>query len=193
MALTVAALVTAGCERENLTAPQARDTRPSFGADKNILLSSPITIIPLQRTSPLAANEQRTATIGILGGAITLPSSGLRIVVPPFALTSPTTITATGLAGSAVAYELEPHGMSFLVPLVAIQDLRGTQASAGGLIDPLLLYVGYFPSSSNITSVTELLDLNVNLLGQTSAALLWHFSGYVWSSGRDESTPGDGQ
>jgi hypothetical protein len=64
--------------------------------------------------------------------------------------------------------------------------LSNTEARTGGTIDPLLLYLGYFPNSSNITSVTELLSLQINLPLQTSVGLISHFSGYVWATGRAE-------
>ena len=84
--------------------------------------------------------------------------------------------------------------LTFLAPVVAVQNLRDTEAASSGSIDPLLLFVGYFPNSVHLTRVTELLTLDVNLLGQTSTALLWHFSGYVWSSGRsEEAPPGDSE
>src|SRR5262249_51947918 len=137
-----------------------------------------------ERTSPLTVPQSASARIGVLGGQLSLPGAGLTVIVPPLALVTPVTITVTAPAGSDVAYEFSPHGLSFLVPLVATQDLSITEAKAGGLIDPLVLFVGYFPDSTNITSVTELLGLRIDLLAQTSTVLLPHFSGYMWSSGR---------
>ena len=176
------------CSSDSPTTPPA--AAPTRGERaKTTLLASPIAIIPLQRTSPLATNEVAQGRIGIFGGTLVLPNAGLTIVVPPFALSSPVTITATALAGSNVAYEFEPHGLQFLAPVAMTQDLSVTEARAGGTIDPLLLFLGYFPNSSNITSVTELLSLQLNLPLQTSTGLIWHFSGYVLSSGRDDESP----
>jgi hypothetical protein len=69
--------------------------------------------------------------------------------------------------------------------LFVTQDLRNTQASSGGLINPLSLFVGYFPDDKNILSVTELLNVNLNLLNQTAVFTVTHFSGYIVASGRD--------
>jgi len=146
-----------------------------------------ITVVPLLRTAPLATSQTVSAQIGTLGGRLSLPGAGLTVVIPPLALVTPVTITITAPAGSDVAYEFSPHGLSFVAPIVATQDLSVTQARAGGLIDPLSLFVGYYPDSSSITTVTELLNLQVNLSAQTSTALLRHFSGYMWSSGREGS------
>jgi hypothetical protein len=96
-------------------------------------------------------------------------------------------MSVTALAGSSVAYEFEPHGIKFTVPLVATQSLKGTQAQTGGLINPLSLFAGYFPDSKQITSVSELLNLNVNVLGQTSVLTIWHFSGYIIATGRSDA------
>jgi hypothetical protein len=179
------------CTTDSSTSPSGNNTRrDSTTSIRGDVLQNPITIVALQRTSPLAAPESASARIGMLGGQLSLPGAGLTVVVPPLALVTPVTITVTALAGSNVAYEFSPHGLQFVTPVVATQDLSVTQARAGGSIDPLLLFVGYFPSSSNPTSVTELLSLQINLLQQTSTVLLPHFSGYIWSSGRtsDDST-----
>lgn len=181
------------CSNDSPTTPTAA-TPTQHGGANTTLLDAPITIIPLQRTAPLATDEVVQKRIGVLGGTLVLPNSGLTVVVPALAVTSPVTITARAFAGSNVAYEFEPHGLQFLAPVVMTQDLSKTQARSGGTIDPLLLYLGYFPNSSNITSVTELLSLQLNLPLQSSTGLIWHFSGYVLSTGRaDESAPGEGQ
>jgi len=174
------------CSNDGPATPAAPPTQKQGNGANTTLLGSPITIIPLHRTTPLATNEVASKRIGLLGGTLVLPNSGLTVVVPPLAVTSPVTITVTGLAGSNVAYEMAPHGLTFLAPLVTTQDLSNTEARTGGTIDPLLLYLGYFPNSSNITSVTELLSVQINLPLQTSTALIWHFSGYAYSSGRAE-------
>lgn len=183
--VAVAAAVSASvsCARDNPTAPPSRIAPPS--AVSRTVFSSPVTIVPLQRTTPLATNQQVSATIGIFGGTLTIPNAGLTIIVPPLAVLSPTTITATALAGSNVAYEFAPHGLQFLAPVVATQSLFGTEAGAGGPLFGRPLYVGYFADGGLISSVTELLNAPVNLLGLTSTAALWHFSGYTWSSGRE--------
>lgn len=147
------------------------------------LLGAPTTIQPLQRTVPLSKDYSASAYIGALGGAITIPSAGVTVVVPALALRSRTLITVTALAGSNVAYEFAPHGIKFPVPLVVVQNLANTQAQRGGLVSPLSLRAGYFPDSSDVTSVTELLDVNVNLLSQTAIFTVWHFSGYILAGG----------
>jgi hypothetical protein len=181
----VGGLLINGCgSHDNPVAPEAA-LSASPAASASLLGLSTTTVTALQRTTPLAKPITTSAYIGALGGKLAIPGAGLVVVVPPLALTSTKLITVTALAGSNVAYDFGPSGTKFLVPLVVTQDLRNTQAKSGGLINPLSLFVGYFPDDKNILSVTELLNLNVNLLSQTAVFTVTHFSGYIVASGRD--------
>jgi hypothetical protein len=186
-ALVVAASITAAsCASDTPSAPQTRSATPA--APSRLLLGvlpSPINVTPLARTTPLASSITVSANIGVLGGRISVPGAGLSILIPAGAVTSTTKITVTAVAGSNVAYEFEPHGLHFVVPIFATQDLRNTQAASGGLVNPLSLFVGYFPDNTSLTSVTELLGLGIDLLNQTSTASISHFSGYIWATGCD--------
>ena len=148
-------------------------------------LANPIEVTPLQRTTPLASSVSTSATVGPLGGTLSLPGAGLLVVVPPLAVSSKQTITVTAVAGSNVAYEFAPHGLKFNVPLVVTQNLALTQASRNGLVSPLSLFAGYFPDSTKPTSITEQLNVNVNLLNSVATFTVWHFSGYILASGRE--------
>lgn len=182
MAIAVVGLGGAiACATDATTSPANTSTRS--GARTSTLLDQPITVVPLQRSTPLSSAQTASARIGVLGGQISLPDAGLTVVVPPLAVVTPVTITVTALAGSDVAYEFSPHGLAFLAPLTTTQSLTGTAAATGGTVDPLSLFVGYFPDSSQITTVTELLNVQLNVSAQTSTVLLSHFSGYMWSGG----------
>jgi hypothetical protein len=181
----VGTIVLSSCgSSDSPVAPQAA-IAPGAAASSSLFGLTATTVTPLQRTKPLATSLSASAYIGALGGKLAIPGAGLTVVVPPLALTSTKLVTVTALAGSNVAYEFEPHGTTFLVPLFVTQDLRNTQASSGGLINPLSLFVGYFPDDKNILSVTELLNVNLNLLNQTAVFTVTHFSGYIVASGRD--------
>jgi hypothetical protein len=185
-AAAVGALFINACASpESPTAPQS-PIAPSATASSSLLglSTTTTTVTPLQRTKPLAKDLSASANIGALGGKLAIPGAGITVLVPPLALTSTKLVTVTALAGSNVAYTFEPHGTKFLVPLVVTQDLSNTQAKIGGLINPLSLFVGYFPDSNNILSVTELLNINLNLLNQTAVFTVTHFSGYIVASGR---------
>jgi hypothetical protein len=60
--------------------------------------------------------------------------------------------------------------------------LGSTQAGEG-LIDPNLLFVGYFSDASKDNLVTEL--TNVGISAGTAVFPIWHFSGYIVASGRE--------
>jgi len=185
-ATITAALLTYGCANDSVTAPASTPVAAPAGASPSLLgslLGQTTTVTPLLRKTPITS-VTASATIGPLGGVLALPSAGLTVVVPPLAVTTATKMSVTAVAGSSVAYEFEPHGIKFSVPLVATQSLKGTQAQSGGSINPLSLFAGYFPDSKQITSVSELLNLNVNVLGQTSVLTIWHFSGYIIATGR---------
>lgn len=144
--------------------------------------TSPLTVTSLKRTTPLATSVSASAYIGPLGGIISVPGTGFSVIVPALALTSRQLITVTALSGNEVAYEFAPHGLKFPVPLVATQSLGSTQAGTG-LIDPKLLFVGYFTDSTKPDVVKELLDVGVS--AGVAVFPIWHFSGYIVASGRE--------
>jgi hypothetical protein len=190
--ITLAVTLFAACDQANPVAPAtsvapAASPTPASQSLLGTLLGAPQTINPLQRTAPLATNLVGTGTVGLLGTTISIPGAGFAVIVPPLAAPLGTHITVTALAGSNVAYEFAPHGLKFLLPLVATQDLRNTQARNGGLVNPLSLGLGYFPDSTHVTTITELLTVNVNLLNQTAISTIWHFSGYILIGGDSDS------
>jgi hypothetical protein len=139
------------------------------------------TIDPVLRTTPLAMPVNVSRTIGVLGGAFSVPGTGLTVIVPALAVSTPTVFSVTALAGSAIAYDFGPHGR-FNVPVVLTQDLHNTQVAAG-LVNPLSLRLGYFPDANNITSVSEILNVGVSVQSLVAVAAVWHFSGYIFAGG----------
>jgi hypothetical protein len=186
--VAVSAFAASCGERSSITNPAAV---AGSGAQRTIL-SSPATVHVVTRSTPLATSLSASATIGAFGGTLSLPGAGLTVVVPPFAVTSPTNITITALAGNQVAYQFEPHGTQFFVPLVVTQNLNGTSASSGGLL-PQPLVAGYWNSLSDLNQlngtalVSELLSTSVSLLTRTATFSIFHFSGYLVASGLSDS------
>ena len=86
----------------------------------------------------------------------------------------------TARAGSLVAYDFAPHGITFAKPLVFSQQLRGTNAS---LLTAPFLQLGYYSDPSLLTKtgalVSELLGGTLNTLTWTFTAPIPHFSGYI--------------
>lgn len=185
-AIAVATLVVAaGCDR-GATEPVAVKS----GAPANqLLLASPVSVNVVQRNTPLPSPLSTSAVIGVLGGQLTLPGAGLKVVVPAFALTSPTRITVTAVAGSQVAYEFQPHGIRFLAPLLVTQNLTGTSAVSGGLLSRPVV-AGYFSSRSDLDPlggtglVSELLGVSLNTVTKSATFPVFHFSGYLVATGK---------
>jgi hypothetical protein len=144
----------------------------------------------LQWQKALKADVSASAVIGPEGGVLALPATGLRLVVPAGAVSRPTSFRATALAGRLVAYDFEPAGSTFPVPLrveqdLSFLDLRHTDASA--------LVAGYFPSRADLDQqlLTGRVAEVISTAPSTSAVTfpVWHFSGYVvgWGLTSDES------
>lgn len=190
VAAVAVSVTLAACGATDSTAPSTPASAPKVAPDASsanlltTLLGSPKTITPAHRLTPLAKSITVSKKIGILGGTIAIPQAGLAIVVPPLAIPATKTISVTAMAGDKLAYEFAPHGLKFTLPLVMTQSLTNTDAS-GGLLGLLNLKVGYFPDDNNVTSVTELLGVQLDLLNKTAITTLWHFSGYIVAVGRD--------
>jgi hypothetical protein len=146
-----------------------------------------ITANGVLRTKPLPAPITVSKTIGRAGGVLSIPAAGVSVVVPTGALNSDTKITMTARAGSLLAYDFEPHGVTFNVPLVFNQSLNGTNA---GLLSPLGLKLGYYSDPSLLGKTTaivsELVTGLTSILTRTFTAPIKHFSGYVIVCGFNE-------
>ncbi|MEP7001498.1 MAG: hypothetical protein ABI969_13520 [bacterium] len=143
------------------------------------------TVIGVQRNTPLTSSIAVTKTIGSAGGTLSIPQAGVTVTIPSAALASNTVITMTARAGTLIAYDFAPHGITFAKPLVFTQSLDGTNAS---LLTAPLLALGYYSDPSLLTglggTVSELLSGNVNLLSWTFTSKIPHFSGYMVAVGR---------
>jgi hypothetical protein len=185
LATVFAAALTAGCT-DWPTSPTS-DAGLSPSEASRALLNTSYNVTTLQRSTPLAAPITVSKNIGVLGGVISIPGAGLTVTIPPLALTNTTTISVTALAGSAVAYEFAPHGLTFVAPLVAVQDLSKTKTSGLNLS---LFSAGYFLKASDIDSrtgtakVAELLSIKATLAPMAAVWTIPHFSGYLVATGR---------
>jgi len=175
-------LLLAGCARDGAAPlePTAIPPKPS---------SALLGLLPVRgvtRATPLAKDIAVSAVIGKKGGTISIPEAGLTLVVPAGAVSSDVKFTATALAGRLVAYDFQPHGTTFAVPLQFSQDLRKTSLLAS-LTGSLLLDGAYFPDASKLNQasgtalVSELRSATVNLLQFRASFPINHFSGYLVS------------
>ena len=140
----------------------------------------------LTRNTPLATNLTVTQTIGSAGGVLAIAEAGVVVVVPAGAVSLPTQFTMTARAGSLVAYDFAPHGITFAKPLVLTQSLTGTSAT---LLNSSSLTLGYYADPSQLTAtgglVSEVTTGLFTLLNWSFTANIKHFSGYMIGCGRE--------
>jgi hypothetical protein len=137
------------------------------------------------RTRPLSKDITVRKTIGRKGGALQIKDAGVTVIVPAGALDRDTEITMTARAGHLLAYDFEPHGVTFNKPLVFNQSLNNTNV---GLLSPLALKLGYYSDPSLLGKTTALVSEVIggltSILTRTFTAPIKHFSGYIVICGR---------
>lgn len=184
--VAVVALGLASCS-DSPSAP-ANSTVTSWPAPGESLNSAqPLLSNALTRRKALAADVVFTARVDSAGGTFKVPGAGLVVMVPAGAVAAPMTITATAVAGRAVAFEFEPHGTTFAKPLRLTLDLHGTNWGGLPLVD---FRAVYFAERSQIDpvqaviGVNEVLPVAIDTLRQEVTFDVYHFSGYGVSTGR---------
>jgi hypothetical protein len=198
-ALVLGAVFVAGCSTESVTAPAAVHNVPA--TQSSGLLGGLLSVVGqtlgsvvgvVTRVLPVRSGVTTSAVIDGRGGTLSLPSAGLTIVVPAGAVSSPTRISVTAVPGDLVAYTFEPHGIKFAKPLKATQSLG--LLNLRSLLSSGSVSAGYFAqesdlnTESNTATISESLKVNVSLLGGTVTWDIWHFSGYLLSTGRQADT-----
>ena len=144
--------------------------------------------IALTRDAELLTAYGASALIDSIGGVIEVREAGLRVTVPAGAVSGPTRITVTALPGSLVAYEFQPHGIVFQVPITVRQDLGGTNWFR--LSNHSQMEAGYFPDASSIDAATGLVQVRefiptvIDVNSRKAQFQVSHFSGYMLSTGR---------
>ena len=190
MALGLALL--SACSSEPTSAPAAPIAAPTSAPNADLLgsvtglVDKTVSFVAgVQRNVPLATPITVTKTIGSAGGTLSILAAGVTVTVPSGALSTPTVITMTARAGSLVAYDFAPHGITFAKPLVFTQKLAGTNAS---LLSVPFLKLGYYSDPRLLGQlgglVSELISGSVNLVSWTFTSNITHFSGYMLSCGR---------
>jgi hypothetical protein len=186
-AVAVTALVAAACSDGMPTGLQSTRTSANGLLSSTTSSLTSLLVAPVNRTTPLPADVVWSFTAGP-GGAVSSNSSvGLTVTIPSGALSSPTTITVTALAGAPVAYQFEPH-LVFNKKVTLRQSLQGTSA---GLLNQLLLKGAHFAtdglvvSPSGLVAVTEIVPAVVNILNRSVSFDVQHFTGWLVASGYD--------
>ncbi|HEV8511322.1 MAG TPA: hypothetical protein VGQ48_12805 [Gemmatimonadales bacterium] len=112
-----------------------------------------------------------TQTIGLLGG--TISAGPHKLVIPPGALTSPTTITMTAPTGRGVnAVRFQPEGLQFLAPAALTMSYANCNL-LGKLLPKRIAY-----TDENLNILYYLLSFD-NLFSKQVTGKVNHFSDYV--------------
>jgi hypothetical protein len=190
LAAAAAVVLASACSSDTISAPakapEYRSSQFSIGGVTKTLFP----MQPLTRNDPLTSPIVRTFTITKGGGKLEIKETGLRVDVPAGAISKNSlTITVTALAGSAVAYDFQPHGTVFLKPLDFQQELDGT--SWERLRYKGLAVGGYFETVSQLSVLSGLALLDevypIMLDDKRASFDIRHFSGYLVSSGRQDT------
>ena len=159
-------------------------------SDPNFVgIRTPAKVIVMNRHGSLGGDLTASAVIGPKGGELRLQSAGLRLIVPKGAVSVPTTFSVTAVAGSMVAYEFQPHGATFAVPLIIQQTIFNSGPESA---DPNLynFEAGHFASradldqTAEIGTVDEMLPTRLEKGKGKLTFSVTHFSGYLLASGR---------
>jgi hypothetical protein len=154
------------------------------------------TLYALKWATRVKTEVSASAVINNAGGEIKIPEYGFKITFPQGAIQKKTTITATIIPGTEVAYRFEPHGIVFKQPVKIMQDLRFTTAftdnevlaglKRGYWVDPWASTL--LESNTGKVQVKEVapaeVDEGLQVSGRWAKFYVHHFSGYLLASGR---------
>ena len=150
------------------------------------------TSLVLKRFKPLDSAITVSAVIGKAGGSIKIDKAGGKIDIPAGALDTNTTITMTALAGANVAYEFQPHGLTFKQPVKVQQTIAGTWAAEypsllkgmhGSYYDQAALDSTFIDAGKYFALVKEHQIGYFEANASQIKFYIGHFSGYLVSCG----------
>ena len=133
-----------------------------------------------------------SAVVNVDGATLLLPGADFSLTIPAGALSGPTAITVTSKAGPYVAYEMQPHGLRFMKPVIAVQGLSTTATygtEAGNSVRSAYLPEGRESiGADGVASPVEVEASTTILHGAKPVAeshewILNHFSRYILISG----------
>lgn len=162
-------------------------TSPAVPKSPSSLLGLSLQLPILQRLVPLSAPVKWSFTASPLGSKNTNLLTGLTVIVPPGAVSTPTTITVTAEAGQPVAYDFQPAGIQFKTPITLVQNLQVTNLVNGLLgATPTGAYFAspqlQYDSATGTATVNELEPTTTNILLMQTRVTVSHFSGYTFAS-----------
>lgn len=141
-----------------------------------ILRNTPLTV--LQSASTLITPER--------GGILTLDATGLRVLVPPGAVSAPVTLSVSARLGRTIAYDFEPHGLKFERPVTVQQKLVGTdwvRHILRGIQGAYFADDNQVDMGSGAAVVDEILNSRLDFFRAQVQFTIHHLSGYMVCSG----------
>jgi hypothetical protein len=137
-------------------------------------------------------DESVSAVVGVDGATLLLPGADFSLRIPAGALNAPTAITVTAKAGPFVVYEMQPHGLRFMKPVIAVQGLRTT--ASYGTDTGNSVRTAYLPEGSDDIDANDLVapievEASTTILygarpvAESHEWILNHFSRYILISG----------
>jgi len=178
--------------RQSPVAPREGIAAPQMTAALAKQSKGKVKVNGIEWRKKLERDMGASALIGPAGGVLSLPATGLRLVVPAGAVSRPTQFGVTALEGKLVAYDFEPAGSVFPVALRVEQDPSFIDTKH---VNSSSMLAGYFPSRTDLDqagatgNVAELIPTT-----RSSGSIvfsIWHFSGYMMSWGLADSDPND--
>lgn len=183
------ALVMASCSDSSISGPTG-----AMGLPKPPALSdAPLAVSGLELRA-LTWKQKPTnlvrvsKTIGVLGGTISIPETGLTMSFPAGAVAAPIIITITA-DQEHVAYKMEPAGTQFLAAVTVTQSLASTELNRR----PLPLFTAYIADDNlPLTGNVPVLELQPSqtifsplseLIPLSHVWIIRHFSRYMLASG----------
>jgi hypothetical protein len=166
--------------------PAPRPSADLFSSSTTTISTTPTQVVGVKRLQPLSQDVSTSVVIGVAGGWVDQPQTGAHLYVPAGTVSQPTTFTIRALAGSVLAYDFQPSGSKFTVPVTFVQEQRFV--SATGIprgVSLLNAKLGYFASDADVDASSgsaTVSELRSTLVVSTPKLLyfpVWHFSGYI--------------
>jgi hypothetical protein len=133
-----------------------------------------------------------SAVVDADGATLLLPGADFSLTIPAGALSEPTAITVTANAGPFVAYEMQPHGLRFMKPVIAVQGLSTTATygtDAGNSVRSAYLPEGWETIGADDLAAPVEVEASTTILhgvkpvADSHEWVLNHFSRYILISG----------
>ena len=139
------------------------------------------------RATPLTVSQSASALITPeRGGILTLDATGLRVFVPPGAVSSPVTLSVSARLGRTIAYDFAPHGLQFARGVTVRQKLAGTdwiRHILRGVQGAYFADDNQVDMTSGAAVIDEMLNSRLDLFRAQIQFTIHHLSGYMVCSG----------